>query len=141
MRKPRLIADRENDNATLVAWDAKAGRLLLRPDIGLIDRAVGELEGARELSRAARRKLGDLYLRKGLIAKARATYAKVPAGDNGWDMAMRRGLCDWADGDFAGAVSHFQEALRQGPRAAQVTDVGVRPLATTNRDDGFHIRF
>lgn len=45
MREPTLIADRDNDNATLVAWDGGGGRILIRPEPRLGIAAADVLEG------------------------------------------------------------------------------------------------
>ncbi len=87
--------------------------LLLRRDVGLINRAVKELESAgKNLPRQGRLLLGDLYLRKGLAEKAQKMYESVGNQEN-WDVRMRLGLCGWVDGDFAAA----EDALLLASRA------------------------
>ncbi|MDY7009913.1 MAG: hypothetical protein SVV80_04085 [Planctomycetota bacterium] len=89
--------------------------LLLRRDVGLIDRAAAELESAGDsLPRQGRLLLGDLYLRKGLVEKARKAYESVDKQD-GWDVRMRLGLCGWVAGDFAAAEADLISASRAAP--------------------------
>ena len=97
---------------------AMRAKLLLREDVGLIDRAIAELESAGELPPRGRLGLGDLYLRKGQTAKARRSYASV-GGKDQWAVRMRLGLCDWADGDFPAATERLREATRLGPPAPE----------------------
>ena len=97
---------------------AMRAELLLREDVGLIDRAIAELESAGELPPRGRLDLGDLYLRKGQIAKARRAYASA-GGKDQWAVRMRQGLCDWADGDFAAATERLREATRLRPAAPE----------------------
>ena len=93
----------------MVRTMAERALLLVRADIGLINKAVLELAAARSLSRRGRVQLGDLYLRKGLAAEARRTYRQVTEPD--WTIRMRLGLCDWAEGDFAGAVGRLESSV------------------------------
>ncbi len=90
--------------------------LLLRRNVGLIDRAIAELRAQTDPPRQAQLLLGDLYLRKGQVAKARQTYDGAPEGSR-WDIRMRLGLCDWAGGDFAGAIAKLTEAARDNPKS------------------------
>jgi len=90
---------------------------LVRKNLGLIDAAIDTLAAVRDPARPERRLLGDLYLRKGLTAKARRAYGRPGAGD--WALTMRLGLCDWADGRFADARRHLSVALRAAPTRAE----------------------
>ncbi|MCD4699101.1 MAG: hypothetical protein K8R91_00815, partial [Phycisphaerae bacterium] len=89
--------------------------LLLRKDVGLINRAAAELESAGDfLPRQGRLLLGDLYLRKGLVEKAKKVYESVE-NQKGWDVRMRLGLCGWVAGDFAAAEAALFSASRADP--------------------------
>ncbi len=97
---------------------ADRARVFLRKDLGLIDRALAELAGAGALPRRGRLLLGDLRLRKGSPAAARAEYAKAPDGGEG-DVQMRLGLCDWAEGNFPAAIKHLQAAADAATKRAE----------------------
>ena len=91
--------------------------LLLRKDLGLIDHAIAELRRSTSLPPAGRRLLGDLYLRKGLTGAARREYGHL--GSGGADLLLRLGLCDWADGDFAGALTRLRRCRQVDPTAPE----------------------
>ena len=89
--------------------------LLLRKDVGLIDRALAELQAAGDsLTRQGKLLLGDLYLRKGLVEKAKKVYESTDGQDE-WDVRMRLGLCNWTAGDFAAAETGLLSATRAAP--------------------------
>ncbi len=89
--------------------------LLLRKDVGLIDRAAAELESAGDtLPRQGRLLMGDLYLRKGLVEKAKKVYESTDGQDE-WDVRMRMGLCNWVAGDFAESETGLLSATRAAP--------------------------
>ncbi|MCK4623747.1 MAG: hypothetical protein KAV00_00415, partial [Phycisphaerae bacterium] len=89
--------------------------LLLRKDVGLIDRAIGELKAAgKSLPRQGKLLLGDLYLRKGLAEKAAKVYESVENQEK-WDVRMRLGLCRWVAGDFTEAESTLLSATQAAP--------------------------
>ncbi len=89
--------------------------LLLRRDIGLINRAIGELQSAGEnLPRQGKLLLGDLYLRKGLTEKAAKVYESVENQEK-WDVRMRLGLREWVAGDFTAAEDLLLSATRAAP--------------------------
>ena len=87
---------------------------LVRKDLGLIDAAIGALAAVQNPTGPERRLLGDLWLRKGLTAKARGAYGQAAPDD--WALTMRIGLCDWADGRFADARRRLSTAARTAQR-------------------------
>ncbi|KPK83549.1 MAG: hypothetical protein AMJ81_07960, partial [Phycisphaerae bacterium SM23_33] len=90
-----------------------ADRALRLANIGLIDSAINTLRSAASPPRPARMLLGDLYLRKGLTAQARQAYSA--AGGDDWDIRMRFGLCDWADGNLRAAADRLRSAADAKP--------------------------
>ena len=98
---------------------AERAYLLLRKDIGLIDAAIAELSATVDIPRRTRMLLGDLYLRKGQTARARREYDVAEAEVVDWGLQMRRGLCAWAEGDLAGALSALQAATGSDRSAAE----------------------
>ena len=110
--------------AALQAGDlppAERALLLLRKDMGLIDHAIRELSSAGDLSPRTRMLLGDLYLRQGRTAEARAAY-QPGAGrsvSSDWQVTMRLGLCDWADGNLAASEAALASAAAGAPGRPQ----------------------
>ncbi|KKM02031.1 hypothetical protein LCGC14_1788510, partial [marine sediment metagenome] len=87
---------------------AERALLRVRGGLGLIDAAIDDLRSAPSPPRRSRILLGDLYLRRGQPAEARAAYDA--AGGDDWVIQMRRGLCCWAEGDLAGAMDRLRTA-------------------------------
>lgn len=86
---------------------AMKAHLMLGKELGLIDEAI-EILRQPNVSPAGQLLLGDLYLSKGLVEKARQAYAQAKVSQ--WELDLRNGLCDWAAGDLAAAVDSLTRA-------------------------------
>jgi len=89
----------EADKIKSLPLAERAAQLANDPKIGLIDKAIEELQAAMPLAGPDMMTLGDLMLRKGQSGRARGVYAAVelPKSEQ-WKLGLRLALCDWADG-------------------------------------------
>ena len=92
---------------------------LCGPQYGLIDQAISTLRGA-PADPNVRLTLGDMMLAKGLPQEARRDYAgaNLPDGRQ-WELQLRNGLCDWAEGKFYDAAGRLQVSAATGKPLAR----------------------
>ncbi|MHC4716183.1 MAG: hypothetical protein ACYS5V_04380 [Planctomycetota bacterium] len=87
---------------------SEQAQLLAGRNVGRIEEAIDLIRQEPSPTPASRVLLGDLCLRRGLVAEARRAYEG--AADGGWRVRMRLGLCDWAEGNLVGAADRLGEA-------------------------------
>ena len=113
----RRALDEANARASQLRKELTLGQridLLTSPRVGLIRRAIGELQTAADTDPQARMRLGDLLLRTGSIADAKSTYATVKlTPQDAWELALRDALCEWAEGKLHEAGDALGKLARQ----------------------------
>ena len=101
---------------------ARNGRALALQDLGRVDEAEGELTAALALApdvATTHSNLGNLYFRRGELARARDEYETAIRLDPAHaDAHNNLGSAYFQLGDHARAVAEFREALRLNPKSA-----------------------
>jgi Flp pilus assembly protein TadD len=89
---------------------------LAGPKFGLIEEAIAQLQEEKSPDSETLLLLGDLLLRKGDSVGARAAYSKVHFDHNReWELALRKALCDWVDGDLWAAMDALHQLDKDSP--------------------------